>query len=51
MAILKLWNEPHYRHRITENAIRTARADSDSRIVREEFRKALTIITTNDTKA
>jgi glycosyltransferase involved in cell wall biosynthesis len=48
MAIMALWDDPELRHRITENAIRTAISDSDSTIVREEFRKALTIIPQND---
>lgn len=48
MAIMMLWDDPNLRQRITKNAIRTAIADSDSTVVREEFREALTIIPEND---
>ncbi len=42
-AILKLWNDTAYRERISTNAVKTSLADSNSVIVREKFRKALTI--------
>jgi hypothetical protein len=48
IAILKLWHDLDYRQRITENAIRTATSDSDSVVVREGFRKALSLIEEND---
>ncbi len=42
-AILKLWNDIAYRERISTNAVNTALSDSNSVIVRDKFRKALTI--------
>ena len=42
-AILKLWNDSSYRERISTNAVNTALSDSNAVIVREKFRKALTI--------
>jgi glycosyltransferase involved in cell wall biosynthesis len=42
-AILKLWNDNEYRQLISKNAVRTAMADSDSAVVRNNFRKALNI--------
>jgi glycosyltransferase involved in cell wall biosynthesis len=42
-AIVKLWKDSGYRERISKNAVRTALHDSDSVVVREEFRKALII--------
>jgi glycosyltransferase involved in cell wall biosynthesis len=43
-SIIRLWNDPDYRQQISSNAIRSAMRDSDSIVVREEFRKALTIV-------
>jgi glycosyltransferase involved in cell wall biosynthesis len=40
-AIIKLWNDTGYRDRIVTNAVRTALSDSNSVVIREEFRKAL----------
>jgi glycosyltransferase involved in cell wall biosynthesis len=44
MAVIKLWNDTAYRSRISDNAVKTALSDSNSTKVRQEFRKALTII-------
>jgi len=41
-SIIKLWYDHSYRKKISKNAVDTSLADSDSIIVREEFRKALT---------
>ena len=41
-AILKLWFDISFRERISNNAVKTALSDSNSIIVREKFRKALT---------
>lgn len=42
-SVLKLWNDISYREKISNNAVNTAVSDSNSIIVREKFRKALTI--------
>ena len=43
-AILKIWNDTAYTERISRNAVRTALSDSNSAIVREEFRKTLATV-------
>jgi glycosyltransferase involved in cell wall biosynthesis len=42
-GILKLWNDQECRRHISENAVRTAIADSNANVVRDEFRKALIV--------
>jgi glycosyltransferase involved in cell wall biosynthesis len=42
-AVLKLWNDFDFRKEISSNAIKTAMADSNSSVVRKEFRSALTL--------
>jgi glycosyltransferase involved in cell wall biosynthesis len=42
-AIIKLWNNGELRERLSKNAVKTALRDNDASIVRETFRKAMTI--------
>jgi hypothetical protein len=50
MEILNLWNDSGYRKHISDNAIRTAKTDSNSNFVREEFRRVLALTHENDGK-
>jgi glycosyltransferase involved in cell wall biosynthesis len=43
MAVMKLWNDSQFRTKVSNNAVKTAMIDSNSEVVRKEFRKALTI--------